>query len=182
LVVIRPTISSLDKPRSFSGTYSGISGYSGLISARTIQYDYSEYEEDYDGFVLKTIGDYETESYEEVDLRSKIDYDLRNTSIECTGNLTLYSKTYLRGDYIVLADESADLVNVAYDNLSVSAFVSGSCCWQIFSEKDFKGKTLLLSSQGTYTSVYSLGELFRETSSAKKHECRMHEVWWSVYF
>jgi hypothetical protein len=180
LVVIRPTISSLDKPRSFSGTYSGISGYSGLISARTIQYDYSEYEEDYDyseyeedyaGFVLKTIGDYETESYEEVDLRNEVDYDLRNTSKECTGNLTLYSKTYLRGDYIVLADESADLLNETYDNLSVSAYVSGSCCWQIFSEKDFKGKTLLLSSQGTYTSVSSLGELFRETSSAKKHEC-----------
>ena len=86
-------------------------------------------------------------------------------------NLTLFSKTYLRGDKTVLIDDSSDLVDIAFDNLSVSASVSGSCCWMVFSEKDFKGKRFVLSSQGTYTSASSLGELFREVSSVRKYGC-----------
>merc|ERR1712066_658441 len=90
---------------------------------------------------------------------------------ECAGSLTLFSKTYLRGDKAVLEEEEADLANISFDNLSVSASVAGSCCWQIFSGQNFTGSRLVLSSQGTYTSVSSLGQLFREVSSVRKHHC-----------
>merc|ERR1719228_2122964 len=90
---------------------------------------------------------------------------------ECAGSLTLFSKTYLRGDKAVLEEEEGDWANISFDNLSVSASVSGSCCWQIFSEQNYSGINILLSSQGSYTSVSSLGSLFREVSSVRKHLC-----------
>merc|ERR1719318_1936574 len=92
-------------------------------------------------------------------------------TVECTGNLTLFSKTYLRGDKVVLEEDSANLEDLSFDNLSVSASVSGSCCWQIFSEKNFSGTGSVLTSQGTYTSVSSLGPLFREVSAVRKYKC-----------
>eukprot|EP00092_Neocalanus_flemingeri_P031159 GFUD01033850.1.p1 GENE.GFUD01033850.1~~GFUD01033850.1.p1 ORF type:complete len:834 (-),score=234.91 GFUD01033850.1:1233-3734(-) len=184
LVVVRPdekpTISSFEKPgssdygypskiayRSSSGGNfflrqkgSGISGAGGasffiVQNSLPVQYDVFDLRSPDD------ISQYDTED----------DYDLRNSTSECTGNLTLFSKTYLRGEELVLSDESADLEEIFFDNLSVSASVSGSCCWKIFSDKNFKGKSLLLSSKGTYTSVSSLGELFRETSAARKQVC-----------
>ena len=93
------------------------------------------------------------------------------TTIECSGNLTLFSKTYLRGDKVVFAEDTANLADLSFDNLSVSASVSGSCCWQIFSEKNFSGTGTVLTSQGTYTSVSSLGPLFRNVSAVRKYEC-----------
>merc|ERR1719347_114259 len=92
---------------------------------------------------------------------------------ECSGsgNLTLFSKTYLRGEQVVVEDEETDLENISFDNLAVSASVSGSCCWQVFSGQNYTGSNLLLSSQGTYTSVSSLGQLFRDVSSVRKHQC-----------
>merc|ERR1719244_808123 len=92
---------------------------------------------------------------------------------ECSGsgNLTLFSKTYLRGEQVVVEDEETDLENISFDNMAVSASVSGSCCWQIFSGQNFTGSSLLLSSQDTYTSVSSLGQLFRDVSSVRKHQC-----------
>eukprot|EP00090_Calanus_glacialis_P003392 TRINITY_DN12511_c0_g1_i1.p1 TRINITY_DN12511_c0_g1~~TRINITY_DN12511_c0_g1_i1.p1 ORF type:complete len:876 (+),score=214.06 TRINITY_DN12511_c0_g1_i1:35-2662(+) len=92
-------------------------------------------------------------------------------TIECTGNLTLFSKTYLRGEKVVLEEDAANLEDLSFDNLSVSASVSGSCCWQIFSEKHFSGIGTVLTGQGTYTSVSSLGLLFRDVSAVKKYEC-----------
>merc|ERR1711892_650762 len=100
------------------------------------------------------------------------DYDENSTEIiECTGNLTFFSKTYLRGEKAVIQEEEADFDDISFDNLSVSASVSGSCCWQVFSELAFTGSSLVLSSQGTYTSVSSLGDLFRDVSSARKYKC-----------
>merc|ERR1711892_882912 len=100
------------------------------------------------------------------------DYDANSTEIiECTGNLTFFSKTYLRGEKAVIEEEEADFEDIFFDNLSVSASVSGNCCWQVFSEPAFTGSSLVLSSLGTYTSVSSLGELFRDVSSARKYKC-----------
>merc|ERR1711862_492434 len=90
---------------------------------------------------------------------------------ECSGNLTLFSNTYLRGEQAVVEEEESDFENISFDNLSVSASVSGSCCWQIFSGKNFTGSRLVLSSRGTYNSVSSLRQLFREVSSVRKHHC-----------
>ena len=92
-------------------------------------------------------------------------------TIECTGNLTLFSKTYLRGEKVFLEEDAANLEDLSFDNLSVSGSVSGSCCWQIFSEKNFSGTGTVLTSQGTYTSVSSLGPLFRNVSAVRKYEC-----------
>merc|ERR1719206_1499661 len=93
--------------------------------------------------------------------------------VECSGsgNLTLFSKTYQRGEQVVVEDEETDLENISFDNLAVSASVSGSCCWQVLSGQNFTGSSLLLSSQGSYTSVSSLGQLFRDVSSVRKHQC-----------
>jgi len=94
-----------------------------------------------------------------------------NKTIECTGNLTLFSKTYLRGEKVVLDEDTENLEDLSFDNLSVSASVSGSCCWQIFSEKSFSGTETVLTGQGTYTSVSSFGPLFRDVSAVRKYEC-----------
>merc|ERR1719244_303801 len=61
---------------------------------------------------------------------------------ECSGsgNLTLFSKTYLRGEQAFFEDEETDLENISFDNMAVSASVSGSCCWQIFSGQNFTGR------------------------------------------
>ena len=97
--------------------------------------------------------------------------DLLHNTTECTGDLTLFSKTYLRGDKVILSEDNLDLQEQSFEDLSVSASVSGTCCWQLFSEKDLQGRSVVLSSQETYTSVSSLGELFREVSSAKRITC-----------
>merc|ERR1711892_278162 len=100
------------------------------------------------------------------------DYDQNSTEIiECSGNITFFSKTYLRGEKAVIEEEEADFDDIFFDNLSVSASVSGSCCWQVFSKPAFTGSSLVLSNQGTYTSVSSLGDLFRDVSSARKYKC-----------
>ena len=37
---------------------------------------------------------------------------------ECAGNLTLFSKTYLRGEQAVVEEEESDFKNISFDNLS----------------------------------------------------------------
>jgi len=94
-----------------------------------------------------------------------------STSLECEGQLSIFTKTYLRGENFTVTDDVTDFSNFSFDDLSVSASVSGTCCWTIFAEKNFTGKRLVLSSNKKYTSVSSLGELFRDVSSVSKHNC-----------
>merc|ERR1712110_168841 len=54
-----------------------------------------------------------------------------------TCQLTLYSKTYNRGEELVLLDDSADLGS--FSDIAISALVEGSCCWQLFGEVNFAG-------------------------------------------
>jgi len=113
---------------------------------------------------------YDYYGYDDLDYLQ--DYDENSTEIiECTGNITFFSKTYLRGEKAVIKEEESDFDDISFDNRSVSASVSGSCCWQVFSKPAFTGSSLVLSSQGTYTSVSSLGDLFRDVSSARKYKC-----------
>merc|ERR1712088_78129 len=52
------------------------------------------------------------------------------TSQPETCQLTLYSKTFSRGEELVILDDSADLGS--FSDIAISALVEGSCCWQLF--------------------------------------------------
>merc|ERR1711953_151200 len=89
---------------------------------------------------------------------------------ECQGNLTMWTRTYLRGDSLQTNDDIADLSDRGFDNKLVSLEVSSGCCWLIFSEPNFEGETKLFP-EGKYQSVSSVGNLFRAASSVKKTTC-----------
>merc|ERR1712032_1634587 len=83
-----------------------------------------------------------------------------------TCQLTLYSKTYNRGEELVLLDDSPDLGS--FSNVAISALVEGSCCWQLFGEVDFAGSSAWLRPGGVYKGTDSFGrELFQEVSSLR---------------
>merc|ERR1719495_921564 len=64
------------------------------------------------------------------------------TSQQETCQLTLYSKTYNRGEELVILDDSADLGS--FSDIAISALVEGSCCWQLFGEVNFAGPSAWL--------------------------------------
>ena len=90
---------------------------------------------------------------------------------EAEGGLTLYSKTYHRGDRLELTDSQPDLTHHQFAVAAVSALVSGQCCWQVFSQANYAGKVTTLQPGTDYTSVTSLGELFRNVRAVRKVAC-----------
>merc|ERR1711936_676169 len=92
------------------------------------------------------------------------------TSQPETCQLTLYSKTYNRGEELVFLDDSADLGS--FSDIAISALVEGSCCWQLFGEVDFAGPSAWLRPGGVYKGTDSFGrELFQEVSSLRRVQC-----------
>merc|ERR1712184_219277 len=92
------------------------------------------------------------------------------TSQPETCQLTLYSKTYNRGEELVLLDDSADLGS--FSDIAISALVEGSCCWQLFGEVNFAGPSAWLRPGGVYKGTDSFGrELFQEVSSLRRVQC-----------
>jgi len=88
----------------------------------------------------------------------------------CSGNITLFSSNYHRGENITLVDiKTHDLGSM--NNKTVSVKVEGDCCWRLFMEPQFTGQSKLVSSQETYISVTSLGELRRKVSSVRQEAC-----------
>merc|ERR1712154_223335 len=88
----------------------------------------------------------------------------------CSGNITLFSSNYHRGENITLVDiKNHDLGSM--NNKTVSVKVEGDCCWRLFMESQFTGQSKLVSSQETYISVTSLGELRRKVSSVRQEAC-----------
>merc|ERR1712137_415433 len=88
----------------------------------------------------------------------------------CNGTLTLFTKTYNRGEEIEITEDIEDLEG--FDNKAVTAALTGKCCWSIFSETDFSGAEKTLRPSETYTGASSLGrELFRNVSSVRKVSC-----------
>jgi len=118
----------------------------------SIQYDSYDYEYDSD---LLTTGPGNTTNT----TSTKVDDT-------CSGNLTLYSKTYLRGEEFE-ADLDVDDLG-AFNNETVSVKIDGNCCWEVFSEKSFQGERLILTPWEIYTSATSLGNLLQNVSSLKK--------------
>merc|ERR1712168_112473 len=92
------------------------------------------------------------------------------TSQPETCQLTLYSKTYNRGEELVLLDDSADLAS--FSDIAISALVEGSCCWQLFGEVNFAGPSAWLRPGGVYKGTDSFGrDLFQEVSSLRRVQC-----------
>merc|ERR1712130_567141 len=92
------------------------------------------------------------------------------TSQPETCQLTLFSKTYNRGEELVLLDDFADLGS--FSDIAISALVEGPCCWQLFGEVNFAGSSAWLRPGGDYKGTDSFGrELFQEVSSLRRVQC-----------
>jgi len=92
------------------------------------------------------------------------------TSQPETCQLTLFSKTYNRGEELVLLDDSADLGS--FSDIAISALLEGSCCWQLFGEVNFAGPSAWLRPGGVYKGTDSFGrDLFQEVSSLRRVQC-----------
>jgi hypothetical protein len=88
----------------------------------------------------------------------------------CAGSITLWSKTYLRGEKVDIAMyDIQDLASLGFDNTVVSINVS-ACCWTLYSEKMYRGDHQTFQ-PGQYKSVSDLGQLFRAASSVKQTSC-----------
>ena len=127
----------------------------GPVSAVSLSY----YESDYDDY-----------DYQESSVSNKVPSPVFTS---CSGNLTLYSKTYHRGDNITLAGDAEDLAvpGLQFDNTAVTAELAGDCCWILYSEAKWLGENKRVRPEKTYTSVSSLDTLFREVSSVRKINC-----------
>jgi len=89
---------------------------------------------------------------------------------ECSGNLTLHSKTYYRGDKITLVDLETTVLG-SMDNKTVSVTVEGDCCWRLYDGNQLAGESFDVTTGNVYSSVTSLGNLFRKVSSVRKISC-----------
>jgi len=87
------------------------------------------------------------------------------------GELTLYSKTYHRGDQLELTSSQPDLADQQFEQTAVSALVTGSCCWQLHAGTNFSGDQITLRPGHQYTGVTSLGDLFRNVASVRRVQC-----------
>ena len=95
-------------------------------------------------------------------------YNIDIESNQCNGTLTLFNKTYNRGEELRVEEDSEDLEG--FDNKAVTALVSGDCCWDIFSEQNFAGVRKTLRPGEKYTGANSLGrDLFRNVSSVRRN-------------
>merc|ERR1712226_631178 len=89
--------------------------------------------------------------------------------VECNnGTLSLYSKTYNRGQMMEVTESVADLSTENFDKKAVSALLTGDCCWEIYAAVNYTGEFITLNPYEKYSSVTSLGNLFRDVESVKK--------------
>merc|ERR1719222_1552688 len=87
------------------------------------------------------------------------------------GELTLYSKTYHRGDQLELTSSQPDLADQQFEQTAVSALLTGSCCWELHAGTNFSGDQVTLRPGQQYTGVTSLGDLFRNVASVRRVQC-----------
>jgi len=140
--------------KSYATTTTTLRRFFTTTTARYPLFQYESYDYEYDSDLL-TIGPANTTNT----TSTKVDDT-------CSGNLTLYSKTYLRGEEFEADLDVEDLG--AFDDETVSVKIDGNCCWEVFSEKSFQGERLILTPWEIYTSATSLGNLLQNVSSLKK--------------
>ena len=82
--------------------------------------------------------------------------------------LTMYDQTYFRGKSVDITKTVSDLRRVNFDNAVASVKIEGTCCWTLFSDKDFRGASVQLVT-GEYQSSTNIVEVFKKASSAKSN-------------
>ena len=87
-----------------------------------------------------------------------------------SGNLKLWSQTYLRGDSVMLRQDTTNLSDVNFDDNLGSLEIRGVCCWILYTEPNFSGQSMTLS-VGKYESSTQLVDVFKTASSAKSVVC-----------
>jgi len=87
-----------------------------------------------------------------------------------SGNLKLWSQTYLRGDSVMLRQDTTNLSDVNFDDNLGSLEIRGVCCWILYTEPYFSGQSMTLSA-GKYESSTQLVDVFKTASSAKSVVC-----------
>ena len=87
-----------------------------------------------------------------------------------SGNMKLWSQTYLRGDSVMLRQDTTNLLDVNFDDNLGSLEIRGVCCWILYTEPNFGGKSMKLS-EGKYESSTQLVDVFKTASSAKSVFC-----------
>jgi len=70
----------------------------------------------------------------------------------------------------MLNQDANNLLDVNFDNNLASLEIRGRCCWIIFTEPNFAGQSMKLSS-GKYESSTQLITVFKAASSAKSVYC-----------
>merc|ERR1719200_27810 len=87
-----------------------------------------------------------------------------------SGNMKLWSQTYLRGDSVMLRQDTTNLSDVNFDDNLGSLEIRGVCCWILYTEPYFSGQSVTLSA-GKYESSTQLVDVFKTASSAKSVVC-----------
>ena len=85
----------------------------------------------------------------------------------CSGSITLFSKTSRRGDKVEIDRDEEDLSNLDFDNVLKSLEVEGDCCWKVYADPGFSGSSMLFTS-GQYDSPSKLPSLVKKASSVQR--------------
>merc|ERR1712012_1394376 len=64
-----------------------------------------------------------------------------------SGNLKLWSQTYLRGDSVMLRQDTTNLSDVNFDDNLGSLEIRGVCCWILYTEPNLNGQSMKLSAR-----------------------------------
>jgi Mg-chelatase subunit ChlD len=92
--------------------------------------------------------------------------DLQNSGPStCSGNITLFDKTYLRGESVSFNEDTDDLGE--FNDKLVSVEVQGNCCWTVFTELGYNGLSHSFI-EGKFKSLVQVGDVFRDGSSLRK--------------
>ena len=107
-------------------------------------------------------------------IESEYDSILENeitTSAPCTsGKLTLYSKTYFRGESVEVKEDVSSFLNLNFDDQIGSVNVEGNCCWKIYVDEEYNGAYMELSPK-EYQSATDIKSIFKKASSAEMFSC-----------
>jgi len=87
--------------------------------------------------------------------------------VTCSGNITLFDKTYLRGESESFNEDTEHLKD--FDDKLVSVEVEGNCCWTVFTETGYKGASHSFV-EGKFRSLSQVGNVFRDGSSLRKSD------------
>jgi len=94
------------------------------------------------------------------------------TTIDLNGaqcSLSMFSKTYLRGQSITLSNPNntmvSNLTQVSFDNELASLKVEGPCCWKLFEDHNYTGQSKIFS-EGEYKSSSKLGSALTKDASS----------------